>query len=141
MDLRPVVMQRAAARVRMADQFEAEPILDFALLPIHRRNCSRQRRKFWIIRRDRHAQDAKSMCRVHRVNIIKMKHAFILPRIIREHADQPGLPTFVQMPAEARHKFGLRFKVNFVELRDAQELQSISKSLRNLVQDWLQYWQ
>src|SRR5260370_6685213 len=35
MNVRPVVMQRDSARIRVSCSFQAKPILDFALLPIH----------------------------------------------------------------------------------------------------------
>ena len=80
MHFRPVVVQRAAARVGMADQFQAEQILDFALLPVDGRDGVGERGKLRFVRRHRHAQDEEAVGRVERENIVKMEHVFRLAR-------------------------------------------------------------
>ena len=45
MHVGPVIVERHAARIRMADGFEAEPILNLALLPVDGRQLRGQRRE------------------------------------------------------------------------------------------------
>src|SRR6266511_5908630 len=59
-DLRLVVVQRAAARVGMADQFEPEQVLDFTLLPVDGVYGVGQRSELRFVRRNRHP-DRKSV--------------------------------------------------------------------------------
>ena len=59
-DFRPVVVQRAAARIGMADQFQAEQVLDFALLPVHGGDGVGERSELRFVRRHRHAQNEES---------------------------------------------------------------------------------
>src|SRR5437867_3954296 len=73
-NLRPVVVQRAAARVGMADQFQPEQVLDFPLLPVDGMNGVGQRGEFRFVRRDRHAQDQKAVRRVEGENIVHVEH-------------------------------------------------------------------
>ena len=92
MHLRPVVVQRAAARVRMADQFQAEQILHFAFLPVDAGNGVRERGKLRFVRRHRHAQDDEAVRRVERENVVKMKRAVRLAARRRRTGSRAALP-------------------------------------------------
>ena len=50
MNVGPVIVQRDAARIGMSAGFQAEPVLDFAFLPVHRGQVGGERRKTRLAR-------------------------------------------------------------------------------------------
>src|SRR5262245_50864415 len=69
-DLRPIIVKSASAWIRVADQFQTKEVLDFALLPVGRVDCIRQRRELWLVWRDRHAKDGKAVSCIECENIV-----------------------------------------------------------------------
>ena len=129
MHVRPVVVQRAAARVRMADQFQAEQILHFAFLPVDAGNGVRERRKLRFVRRHRHAQDDETVRRVEREHVVKMEHAFRLPRVVGKQAHEPRVQVPAKMRGEPGDQIHFRMDVNFVRPRRMDGFEPVAKSL------------
>ena len=73
--LRPVVVQRAAAWVGMADELQSEHVLDLALLPVGGRQGICQRGKFGLLRRDWHPENDEPMGRIQGEYIVKVEDA------------------------------------------------------------------
>jgi len=72
-DFRPVVMQRAAARVGVPDEPDAKHILHFAFLPIHRRNGVGQGDELWLLAGNGHAQDEEATGGIECEDIVNIK--------------------------------------------------------------------
>ena len=56
MDVRPVVVQGAAPRIRVAQQLQAKQVLHLPLLPVHGVDGIGERVELGLVRRHRHAQ-------------------------------------------------------------------------------------
>src|ERR1039457_2129927 len=52
MNIRPIIMQGDPARIGVSGGFEAKPILDLALLPVHSRELRRERWKLEVVGTD-----------------------------------------------------------------------------------------
>src|ERR1019366_3248693 len=57
MNVGPVIVQRNTSRVGMAFEMDAEPILDFALLPVQRRQLGGERGKHGLVWIDSRTED------------------------------------------------------------------------------------
>ena len=119
----------------MADQFQAEKVLNFAFLPIDAVNGIGQREELRFLRRDRDAQNNEAVRRIDRKYVIDMETArrcvlqnSTLRRsvarrsqapssVISKHAHQPRLPLAIQMGGEAGDQFHLRVNIDFIVLR------------------------
>ena len=141
MNLRPIIVQRAAVRVRMAHQFESEHVLHFPLLPVDSGNRVREGQELRLLRRHGDAQDDEAVCRVERVNVIQVKQAFVRAPIFSEETHQSRVPEFVKMAAKAGDQFHPGLKINFVRLFGARRTQAFPKALGHVVQNRLQGWQ
>ena len=93
-DFRPVVVQGAAAGVGMADELQAEQVLDFPLLPVDGRDGVGQRGELRRIRRHGHAQDEKGVDRVQREHIVQVKGLFLLADVVGEDDSPAAHPIF-----------------------------------------------
>ncbi len=116
-DLGPVVVQGAPARIGMADELQAKPILDFALLPVHGRYGVRERRELRRFGRDRHAEDQETMSGVEGQRVVEVEHPLDRARVVREHADETRVPLAAEMGAETGHQVHPRVEIDFVEAR------------------------
>src|SRR5260370_35069938 len=72
-NLRPVIMQRATARVWVADQFDPEQVLDFPFLPVGGGHGIRKRRQLRLAGGQRYAHQKKGKRRVERIEAEKRK--------------------------------------------------------------------
>ena len=113
-NLGPVVVQRAAPRIRMTQQFQAEQVLHFPLLPVHRVDGIRERGELRFVGRHWHAQREEPMRRIQGENVIKMKRALRLPDVVGKQADEAGVPFPVELRAETRDHLRRRIEVDLV---------------------------
>jgi len=139
MHRRPVIMQRARARVGMAFELESEQVLDFPLLPVERRERIRQGDEPRLGWRHRDAQDEKAMRRVQRKHIIQVEIPGLGADIIRKQAGQPRPPFLVKQRAKAGHQLHFALEINFVGARDLHGLDLRAKALGQTCQDGLQF--
>ncbi len=117
--LRPVVMQRAAPRIRVTEQLQAKQVLDFALLPVDAVDGVRQRGKLRPVRRHRHAQDEETVRLVEGEYVIKVKDLLRRPDVVGKQTDQPPVPFAVQLRAKPGDHFHRAVKIDLVGARRA----------------------
>src|SRR5262245_32724296 len=134
-DFRPVIMQGTAARIRMANEFNPEQVLDFALLPICGGQRVGERSELRIIPRHGHAQNDEAVRRVQCEYIVEVKHAFGGTRIVGKQAHEPCAPLFIKMRREAGHEIHLAMDIRFIWIRHAHTVESATESLLHVSDD------
>src|SRR5260221_6050168 len=92
MDIRPIIVESAAARIGMANELQTEKILNLALLPIYSVNGVGERDELRQFRGHRHAQNDKSTRAIERENVIDIENTVLPAGVIGEQADQPCVP-------------------------------------------------
>ena len=135
MNLRPVVVQRAAARIRVADQLEAEQVLDLAFLPVDGVHGIGQRDELRPLRRDRHPHKHEAVRGIQRVEMVDEEHLVPGPRVLRKHAGQPPVVFPVDRGAEGAGQLLRRVQMKFVRLRRGRGCDLRAESLRQLLED------
>ena len=135
-DLRPVVVQRAPARVGMPDEFHAEQVLDFAFLPADGRHGVGERGELRFRRRHGHAQDEKCVDRVERKQVIKMEHFFRFADVVGKDAGQPRIPIFVKIRAETGDQVHFGVEINFVGPFGADGVEPVAKTFLHFGHDF-----
>src|ERR1700680_1246914 len=91
MDVRPIVVQRNSAGIRMSGRFQSKPVLDLALLPVHGRQFRRQGRKARLAPWDGRLQDEITRIAAPFENIVVIKDALRGDAILGEHRYQSGV--------------------------------------------------
>ena len=135
-DFRPVVVQGATAGVGMADEFQAEQVLDFPLLPVDGRDGVGQRGELRFVRRHGHAQDEKGVDRVERKHIVQVEGLFLLADVVGENTHQPRIPYFIKMGGEAGDQFHLGVKINFVGPVGAHGVEPVAETFLHFGHDF-----
>jgi hypothetical protein len=90
MHVGPVIVERDAPRIGMSSGLEAEPVLDFALLPVHRGQPGGERRKARLVRANRRLQNQIAGLAGLFEDIVVIKDALGGNAIFGEHHYQPG---------------------------------------------------
>jgi hypothetical protein len=101
-------MQRAAARVRMANEFQAEQVLDFPLLPVHRMHCVGQRCELRPVRRNGNAQAEEGVKGIQRENVANEIAPAPFALVFGKNTDQPARLLFIEVTTQPRHRFHVR---------------------------------
>jgi hypothetical protein len=133
-DLGPVVVQDAAVGIGVADQFDAEQILNFALLPIDGVDGVGQRRQFRFVRRDGNAHQEESVRGVQGVEVMDKKDIIGGAGVFREDAGEAGIVLLVKRGAESAGKFQFGVQVKLIGLWGARLFDLRAKPVRQFVQ-------
>ena len=115
MNIGPIVMQGDPARIGVSDGLQAKPILDFALLPVHRGQFGGERRKL----EDRSARTGARTIR-YRASPLLFKYvvveenAFRGTPVLGEHRNQPGFELASQVFGESANVRIAEKKIDFI---------------------------
>ena len=137
-NVRPVVVQDAAGRVGMADELDAEQILDLALLPVDGVNGVGQRRQLRFVRRDGNADQNESVGGVQDVEIIDEEDIFPGAGVLGEEAGEAGAVLFVKRGAKGGGQFEFGVQVKLVGAGRARLLDLRAEPVRQFVKHNLQ---
>ena len=137
-DVRPVVVQRAAAGVGVALELEAEEVLYLALLPVDGREGVGEGSELRLGRGDRHAQDEEAVRGVEREDVVEVERVALGAGIIGEEADQPGVPLLVELGAKAGHQFHWGLEIDLVGAGNPHRLDARAKALGQVRQGRLE---
>src|ERR1051325_5697933 len=85
----------------MALEFEAEEVLDFALLPVGGGHGVGEGGEQRLVRRHGHAENEKAVRGVEGEDVVEVKNAVLCAGIIAKEADQEAIPFLVKLRAEA----------------------------------------
>src|SRR5713101_3092796 len=87
-NLRPVIMERATARVWVADQFDPEQVLDFPFLPVGGWDSIGKRRQLRLAGGQGYAHQHKGVRRVERIEVVNEKDIVPTARVFGKYACQ-----------------------------------------------------
>ena len=119
----------------MADELQAEQVLDFPFLPVDGRDGVGQRGELRFVRRHGHAQDEKRAVGIERIHIVKMEDLFLLADVVGKNTHQPRIPFFVKMAAEAGDQVHVGVEINFIAPADLHGVQPVAEALLDFGQD------
>ena len=134
-NFRPIVVQNAAARVGMAEQFDAEQILDFTLLPVDRVNRVGEGSQLRVVRRNGHAHQDETVLRVERVEVVNEKDVVPGAGILGKHAGQPAVVFPVEGRAERAGQLEPGVQVKLIGPRRVCVFDLRAEALFQLVED------
>src|ERR1019366_7156753 len=103
MDVGPVVMERDAPRIGMTSGFEAEPVLDLALLPVDGGQLGGERREMRLVGGNRRPEDQIAGLAWLFEDVVVVEDALGGHAIFGEHRHQTGAIDRVQMIGERPH--------------------------------------
>ena len=138
MHFRPVIVQRAAARIGVANQFQTEQVRNLPLLPVDGGHRVGQRRKFGPLRRDRRAQNKKAVRRVDSEDVVNEKGFVAVTRVLRKQAYDAPVPLAVKPGAKRADRFQFCLRMNFVGARGVNFVNLRSKLPAEVVQNRFQ---
>ena len=119
----------------MTDQFDAEQILDLALLPIYRVNGVGQRSYLRVVFRDRHADEDETVDLVERIKVVNEKDPFFSASIFGENAGQTSLMLFLESGAERARQFQRDIQIQFVGSGGFRPFYLLAEALTQFVKD------
>jgi hypothetical protein len=96
MNVGPVIMQRNSSRVGVPFELDAEPILDFAFLPVQRRQFSGKGRKHRLVRIDSRRDDKVSGITRELQSVVIQEATFGSTPIFGEDGSDSRFPLFAQ---------------------------------------------
>ena len=137
-DFWPIIVERAPARVGMAFEFEAEEVLDFALLPIGGRESIGEGDELRFVGRNGNAQDKKAVGVIESEDVIKMKDTCQSTGVIGKEADQAAVPFLIELGAETGDKLDLGVKVDFVRAGGLHSRQTRAETLGEVGENGLE---
>ena len=101
MHVGPVIVERHAPRIGVPGGFQAEPILNFALLPVDGRQLRGQRRKRRMIRGNGSFQNHPCSVVPPVENIVVVENTFLFHPVFGEDGHQPRLILGEKMPGDS----------------------------------------
>ena len=132
-DFGPVVVENAAVWIGMADELDAEQILDFALLPVDGVDGVGERRQFRFAGRDGNADQNEAVGEIEDVEVIDEENVFSGAGVFGEEPGEAGVVLFVKRGAKGGGQLEFGVDIKLVRLRSERLLDLRAEPVRQFV--------
>ena len=136
-----MIVERAAARIRVPDQFDAKKVLNFTLLPVDGVNGVGERSQLRLVLRDGHADEDETVRRVQRVKVVNKKDVVPGAGVLGKHTGEARLVFPVENRAERAGRFEFCVQVKLVRLRGVRVFDLRAEAFRQFFVDDSQFRQ